>query len=85
LAQPRTFPRWRRQSLPPKLEHELVHLAQLNSSHSSGRIAAPANGRASLCRCPGVHNAPGAAPRPMLPWCFLAAALGFATVLLLAS
>jgi len=109
LAQPRTFTALAANDrLPaPKLEHELVRLAQLQL------VAFQRPGSTQPRTAPGIHPprppAPAAAkprtapsvhlplppavtmpPRPrqpwqILPWCFVAAALGFATVLLLAS
>jgi hypothetical protein len=70
----------------PKLEHELVQLAQLQL------VAFQRPGAPRPRTAPGIHlamptsvmAAPRREPWPLLPWCFIAAALGFATVLLLA-
>ena len=89
LGQPRTFTALAAHNrLPaPKLEHELVHLAQLQL------VAFQRPGSPQPRTAPGIHLPLPAAvtmaprsrqPWPMLPWCFVAAALGFATVLLLA-
>jgi hypothetical protein len=89
LAQPRTFSALAAANPlpPPKLEHELVHLAHLKlvafqRPGSSRPQTAPG---IPLPLPPAVTMARARQPWPMLPWCFIAAALGFATVLLLAS
>jgi hypothetical protein len=109
LAQPRTFTALAANDRlpPPKLEHELVRLAQLQL------VAFQRPGSPQPRTAPGLHPppplpAPVTKPRtaqsvdvplppavtkpprspqrwPILPWCFVAAALGFATVLLLAT
>jgi hypothetical protein len=88
LEQPRTFTALAaRNPLPaPKLEHELVRLAQLQL------VAYQRPGSPRPRTAPGiclplptsVTSSRARQPWPLLPWCLVAAALGFATVLLLA-
>jgi hypothetical protein len=89
LAQPRTFSALAaaNQLPPPKLEHELVHLAELQLV-AFQRPGAPRPRTAPGVRLPmpaSVTKNRARKPWPLLPWCFLATALGFAAVLLLAS
>jgi hypothetical protein len=89
LGTPRTFTALaaRNRLPPPKLERELVHLAQLQL------VAFQRPGSPQPRTAPGIHLALpeqgfGARRRerfPLLPFCFVAVALGFATVLLLAT
>jgi len=72
---------------PPKLEHELVHLAQLQLV-AYQRPGAPRPRTAPGIYLPlpaSVTPPPSRHPWPLLPWCFVAAVLGFATVVLLAT
>lgn len=88
LGQPRTFTALAaRNPLPaPKLEHELVRLAQLQL------VAFQRPGSPQPRTAPGINlplpvkamPAPWQGQWPTLPWCFAATALGFATVLFLA-
>jgi hypothetical protein len=89
LAQPRTFSALAaaNQLPPPKLEHELVHLAELQLV-AFQRPGAPRPRTAASIHLPlsaSVTKTRLREPWPLLPWCFTAAALGFAAVLLLAS
>jgi hypothetical protein len=86
LEQPKTFTVIAaRNPLPaPKLEHELVRLAQLQL------VAYQRPGASRPRTAPGIYvplpvTVPRARPPfPLLPWCLVATALSFATVLLLA-
>lgn len=88
LGQPRTFTALAaRNRLPaPKLEHELVRLAQLQLV-AFQRPGSPQPRTAPGINLPlsvGIPTVPTRQRFPLLPWCFVAAALGFMTVLLLA-
>jgi len=88
LEQPRTFTALAsRNPLPaPKLEHELVRLAQLQLvAYQRPGAPRPRTAPGIYLPLPGnVTSFPSRPGWPMSPWCFIAAALGFATVLLLA-
>jgi hypothetical protein len=88
LGQPRTFTALAASNrLPaPKLEHELVRLSQLQLV-AFQRPGSPQPRTAPGISLPlpaSVTLLPSWARRSILPWCFVAAALGFMTVLLLA-